>query len=265
MYLKNVNGQIVVDCYTMCVALPFEYTESSYRSTPYYSMLGTKVKFLGVGMMAFFKNEEEVRAIDRATWHPLTIPMLITGEPNLIETKEIAFAPGAKARKCQLLFYNKGDPFMVTDEAIAESDAMMMVLSRLNQGKLDFLMPEVVTELLADAQSLNGVNLRIPSEELETFVGKRYRDPSNPDREYRFHRGKVDPNRMIAYNTRTEMHKGSTYSALFGEDVQQGMLNAIVRNDAGVRDRANLMEKVIRGMDMDDEAQKDFTTRTEQP
>ena len=264
MYLKVDGNRMLVDCYAMCVALPFEYTETSYRSTPYYSMLGSKVKYLGIGMQCFFTTEKAYESFDNAKWYPLGIPLLLTSEPNEIETKEIAFGPGARTRKVILHTYFKGGAFLVNRESIKESDCMMMTLSRLEQGKFDFLTPEVVVSIINDAQSMNGLDLRIPSEETEIFVGERYRDPTNTDQKYRFHKGKNDPHKMVSFNTRTEMHKGSTYSALFGEDVQQGMINAIVRNDAGVRDQAGLVEALITGKDMDKYAQQDFVTKTKE-
>lgn len=262
MYLKIENGRAIVDCYAMALYVDHEFTEAAYRNLPYYSIIGTKVQFLGIGMMRFFGNETEMKNPDSVKAHPLGIPMLIMSEPSEIDAGNVRFSRTGPLRKCAILTYYKGDAILTSTEAIKNSDAAMMVLSRLEQGKLDYLTPEVSVGILRDTQDFNKVGFRIPSEEEEIFVAERYRDPDNPTRKYRYHEGKIkDPTNMVSYNARVEMHQGSSFSGLMGEDVQQGLILACNREEEGIRVPQTSFEALIRGEDMTSWAERDYTTK----
>lgn len=257
---KTVNGQMLVDCYALEVYLPHEYVNSAYRGAPFYSMLGSKVKFLGVGNMRFFKNEKELADPESVKSHPLGTPMLITSEPAEIDVREVRLSKGGQLRKCVVLTYYKGDLFLVSTGTIKTTDAMMMTLSRLEQGKLDHVTPEVAVSIIHDCEIMNGLSLRIPSEELEIFVGERYRDPSSPRFKYRHHEGEVDPDTMISHNMRTDAIQSTTFQGLTHEDVNSALLAAINRKDAGIVDEPTMMERLMRGLDMEDLKKSDYGT-----
>lgn len=250
--LKQVGNQIIVDAFAMDVYLQAEYITTAYRGSPYYSVLGTKVRFLGVGMMRFYKTQKEADNPENVQAHPLGIPMLITTEPYNIDVRDVRFSKNGPLRKCVVMSYNKGDVFLTNTEVIKNVDAMMMILSRLEQGKLDFIPPEVAVQIFHDCENMNGISLRIPSEEMEIFVAERYRDPSHPTRKYRFHTGAVDPDSMVSHNMRTDAIQSTTFQAVVHEDINSALLAAVNRKESGKIDDPSPFERVIRGLSMED-------------
>lgn len=250
-YLKKTEDkQVLVDTYALRVMLPEEYRTLSYRSTPYYSMLGTKCRYLGIGMMRFFNNEKELENEESVKCHPLGIPVLITSEPDSVDVYNTRYSKNGPLRRCLVLTFYKGDKFMVSSEAIQNPDACMMYLARLEQGKLDMYDPKVAIEMLRDVQIMNKLNLRIPPEDEEIFVVERYRDPDSPGRKARYHTGNFEPDSMISHNSRVESHKTTTYSAVFGEDLNSALISAVNRYDAGIRDEATMAESLFLSRDM---------------
>lgn len=261
-YLRKTEDKaILADCYCIHVYLPAEYQELTYRSTPFYSMLGTKCRYLGVGMMRFFQNEKELDDPEKVKCYPLGIPALITSEPSTVDIDELRYTPNGPLRKVMILTFYRGDKFMVTSEAIQNSDACMMYLSRLEQGKLSMYDPTVAISMLRDVQVMNKLSLRIPSEEEEIFVVERYRDPDQPSRKARFHTGNFEPDSMISYSGRVSTQKTTTYSALFGEDISQSLVTSINRFDDGTRDDPSMAEALFRGMDMSGFAEEEERDR----
>lgn len=256
--LKVVDHKMIVDCHAMEVYLPHEYTTAAYRGTPFYSVLGTQIRFLGVGNMRFFATEKDMQNPESVKSHPLGIPMLITSEPAEVDSREVRLSKGGRLRKCVVLTYMKGDSFLINTDVIKTTDAMMMLLSRLEQGKLDHIPPEVVVKVIRDCESMNGINLRIPSEEMEIFVAERYRDPAYPTRKYRYHTGAVDPDSMISHNMRTDAMQSTTYQGITHEDINSALVAAVNRKAAGIIDEPTLMERVTRGLDMEDLKTADF-------
>ena len=74
---KTPSKEMLCDCYAIHVYLPAEYMDTSYRGSPYYSVIGTKVKFLCCGNIRFFKSEAELQQPEKVKTHPLAIPMLV--------------------------------------------------------------------------------------------------------------------------------------------------------------------------------------------
>lgn len=252
------KNQMIVDCYSIELYLPAEYADSAYRGSSYYSVLGTKIKFLGIGNIRFFRTQKEVDNPDGVKVYPFAVPMLLTTEPSEVDIREIKFSPQSRLRKCIILSYNKGDRFLVNTETIKNTDSMMMLLSRLEQGKLDFIPPEVAVQCVADCETMNGISLRIPSEEMEIFVAERYRDPSQPGRKYRFHTGTVaPPDNVISHNMRTDAIQGTTYQAITHEDINSALIASINRKKDGIIDDPTTMERIVRGLDMEDLKQSD--------
>ena len=256
--LKESGSKMIVDSFGMDVYLPAEYINSAYRGSPYYSVLGTKVRFLGVGSMRFFKNQKEMDEPDELQSYPLGIPMLITTEPNGVDVREVKLSKTGPVRKCVVMSYLKGDVFLTNTEVIKNVDAMMMLLSRLEQGKLDYIPPEVAVQLIHDCERMNGISLRIPSEEMEIFVAERYRDPTYPTRKYRFHTGAADPDRMISHNMRTDAIQGTSFQGVMHEDINSALVAAVNRKASGIVDEPSPFERVIRGLDMEEYKKADY-------
>lgn len=257
--LKDTGTQMIVDSFAMEVYLPAEYVNSAYRGAPYYSVLGTKIRMLGIGMIRFFSSQKQLDDPESVKAYPLGIPMMITTEPREVDVRDVRFSKGGPLRKCVILSYTKGDTFLVNNEVIKNSDVMMMVLSRLEQGKFDYIPPEVAVQIVHDCEKMNGISLRIPSEELEIFVAERYRDPSHPTRKYRFHTGAVDPDSMVSHNMRTDAIQSSTYTAVMHEDINSALVAAVNRKEAGIVEDPAPFERIVRGLDMDEYKEADYT------
>jgi len=262
-YIIEKNNQYLVDCYAIDLYLPAEYMTSAYRGSPYYSVLGTKVKFLGVGNIRFYRNQKEVDNPEGVKVYPFVVPMLLTGEPDEIDVQDVKFSQKGPARKCIVLSYNKGSTFLVNTEAIKNIDAMMMLLSRLEQGKLDFIPPEVAAQAVPDCERMNGISLRIPSEEMEIFVAERYRDPTQPTRKYRFHTGNVQPDQIVSHNMRTDAIQGTTFQAIMHEDINSSLIASVNRRRDGIVDEPSAMERIVRGLDMEEYKKDDYNVELE--
>ncbi|MCM1295216.1 MAG: hypothetical protein NC311_06715 [Muribaculaceae bacterium] len=197
--------------------------------------------------------------------YPLGIPMLITTEPYEVDVRDVRLSKNGPPRKCVVMSYNKGDAFLTNNEVIKNVDAMMMLLSRLEQGKLDYMPPEVAVQIIRDCEKMNGINLRIPSEEMEIFVAERYRDPSHPTRKYRYHTGAVDPDSMVSHNMRTDAIQGTTFQGVMHEDINSALVAAVNRKDSGVIDDPSPFERVIRGLDMEEYKKADHGDQSSPP
>lgn len=256
--LKKVNTQMLVDTFAMQVYLPADYAGSGYRALSYYSVLGSRVKYFAVGNMRFFKNQKELDDPESVPCHQLALPTLILSEPTSIDIEEIKLSKGGRPRKCIILTYMRDDLFIVNTECIVNSDITMMLLSRLEMGKLDHLSPEVVVSATRDCERINKINLRIPSEELEIFIAERYRDPAHPSRAYRYHTGAVDPDDMVSRSMRVDAMQSTTYQGLTHEDVNSALITASNRKMSGVIDDIMPMEAIVRGLDMEDLKKSDY-------
>ena len=261
MYLKtNDKNQMIVETYAMEAYFPVEYMDSAYRGAAYYSLLGTRAKVLGVGNIRFMRNEKELSNPDSVPCYPLGIPMLIVTEPSEIDVSEVKLSKTGEPRKSLILRFFKGDQFMVNTEAIKGTEAMMMILSRLEQGKLDHVPVETAISILRDCERINGINLRIPSEEAEIFVAERYRDPSSPTRKYRYHTGKVaDPMNPVSYNTRTDAMKSTTFQGVMHEDINNALIVASNKRTRGEYDEPTMFERVVRGLDLEQYKKADYS------
>lgn len=256
-HFREDKHQIFVDCYAIELYLPADYVDKAYRGAEYYVVLGNKVRYLGVGNIRYFSTAKEMENTEKVETYPFSVPMFLTSEPTEIDTRKVKFSPSAKERDCVVLTFYKGDRFLVNTEIIKNNKAMMMVLTRLEQGKFDHLPPEVVVQTIRDCESLNGINLRIPSEELEIFVAERYRDPTNPSRKYRYHTGAVDPDKLVTYNMRVDAMQSTTFQGVTHEDINNALISAVNRKADGIIDEPTPYECIIRGIPLDDLKKQD--------
>ena len=51
---RQANNATYVDSFAMEVYLPFEYMGKAYQGYEYYALIGSNVRFYGIGMMRFF-------------------------------------------------------------------------------------------------------------------------------------------------------------------------------------------------------------------
>ena len=65
---------------------------------------------------------------------------------------------------------------------------------------------------------------------------------------------------MISHNMRTDAIQSTTFQGLTHEDVNSALLAAINRKDAGIVDEPTMMERLMRGLDMEDLKKSDYGT-----
>lgn len=245
---KTVGTVKYVDIFAIEVYLPYDYLEKAYRGLNYYSLVGTKVKYFGVGNMRFFNNQKEMDSPVGVPVYTLGIPMIITGEPTDIDTREVQFTSGGPSRKCIVLTFYKNDEFLCNTDAIKGNDNVMIYLTRLLGGKLNHVSPEEAVGILQDVQKMNGIKLRIPSEEEEIFIAERYRSDRDPSKKARLI-DSTNPDKIVSLNMRQEAMKSTTYQALTHEDVNTSLISSVNRIRSGIVDKPTPVEIITRGLD----------------
>lgn len=250
---REAKGSIFVGDYAVEVYLPYGYMGKAYRGFEYYSIIGSNVRFFGVGMMRIFSNEKELENPLSVETIPLGIPMLITSAPSNIDVRDVQYTKNGPIRRCIVLLYYKDDQFMTTTECIKSSNNVMIIMNQLEGGKLDYFPPDAMVQLFQDVQSYNNVKLRIPTEEEEIFVAERYRDPANHNKKARLSET-MDPDKLISYNMRQEGMNTSTYQAWTNEDINTSLIVSSNRHKKGITDKIGPMEAIVRGLDMSEYA-----------
>lgn len=254
---REKDNVVYVDCYAIELYLPYDYLDKEYRGIPYYTVIGTKVQYFGVGNMKFFNSQKEMENPLSVPIQTLGVPMILITEPSDIDTRDVVFTKGGKSRKCIVLTYYKDDQFLCDMNAIKRNECDMILMSRLEGGKLDHTTPEEAFNILNDSQRMNGVSLRVPPEELEIFVSERYRMGTEDGGSQRLRMADsdetdVDMDDIVSLNMRQEAMNTTTYQALTHEDINSALISSVNRTNRGVVDDPTIMERVVRGMDMSD-------------
>lgn len=248
---RQSNNATYVNCFALEVYLPFDYMGKAYQGYEYYALVGSNVRFFGIGMMRKFDNEKQMENPNSIQCYPLGIPMRVESSPSSIDIREVQFTKNGPIRKVIVLTFYKGDAFLVDNNLIQSSNNMMILLRLLEGGKLSFFPPDAMVQVLSDCEKFNKINLRVPSEEEEIFIAERYRNPANHYKKARLS-SNVDPDNLTAYNMRQDTMQTSTYQAWIGEDISTSLIVSANRHAAGVVDDPTIMERIVRNMDMDD-------------
>lgn len=245
------DDKIIVNCYAVELYLPAEYADMNYRGTPYYAILGVKVKYLGIGNFRFFNSEKEMEHPEEIPTYPYVVPMLLTAQPTDIEVRDVQFKANGRIRKCIVLTFIKGDEFLCNTNVIKSGDPVMMYMARLEGGKLDHIPPEVAISGLHDAEEFSGISLRIPAEDEEVFVSARYRNPRHPTQEYRYYDGPPETDKIISNNARTDAQQMGTFAGVMFEDINNTLITSVNRANRGEVGEVTPFEAVVRGLPMD--------------
>lgn len=246
---KTEKNKIFLTAYAMEIYLPYDYLTSGYRATPCYSLIGEKVRFYGVGNFRVFSSASEMDQPLKVNCYPLVVPTMLTSEPFEIDTREVQFIPNGIVRKCIVLTYHKDDIVVSNTTCIKSLNNVMITLARLDGGKLDNIPPELAISAVTEAERLNGVNLKMPSEETEMYISERYRNPNNRNQKYRFSE-KQNNDKVVSYNMREEAMQTTTYQAITHEDINNSLITSINRKKSGIIDDPTPMERVVRGLDL---------------
>lgn len=255
---REDKEKILVNTYAIDVFLPYEYIGSEYRGTPYYSVIGTQVKYLAIGNFRVYKNEKEFENPLSVPTYVLGIPMTVLSKPSEIDTRDVQFTKSGPIRKCVVLTFMKNDEFLSNYNSISTNNHIMMMLGRLEGGKMTSIPPSVMIQIIPDAEKMNRVNLRIPPEELEIYVSERYRNPDKPSQKRRFSDSiDDDSDRSVSYRMREEAMETTTYQAITHEDVNTALLVSVNRKRNGIINEPTLAERITRGLDISDIVEKD--------
>lgn len=254
-----------VDAYAVELYLPYDYLEKAYRGLNYYEVAGTKVRFFCVGNMRFFESQKEMENPNKIPTHVIGVPMIVTSVPSEIDTRDVVLTPGTQPRKTIVLTFYRNDVFIENMNCLQSSNNVMILLNRIESGKLDHVLPDEAAQMLQDVQTMNKAKLRIPSEEEEMLIAERYRDPSNHMKKARMHEGEIkSPDELVSLNMRQEAQTATTYQAITHEDINTSLISSINRFDKGIVDEPTIMERVVRSMDMSDLiAERDARLSTE--
>lgn len=250
---KEVKDKILVNTHAIDVFVPYEYVGAEYRGTIFYAVVGTQVKYLAICNMRVYKNAKEFDNPLSVPTYVLGIPMVVVAKPTEIDVQDVQFTKNGPKRKCVVLTFMNGDEFISNHNAIKTHNHVMMLLNKLDGGKLTFIPPHIIVDLIGLAQKMNGVNLRIPPEIVEMYVSERYRDPDNTSRKLRFN-DKIDEDsdRIVSYRMREEAMQTSTYQAITHEDINNALITSVNRKKHGIISEPTLAERITRGLDISD-------------
>lgn len=247
--LRTEKERILVNCYAIDVFIPPEYVGSEYRGTPYYSVIGNQVKyFAGLCNMRIYRNEKEFNNPLTTKTYPLGIPISVICRPSDIDPRDVQFTKSGPIRKRIVLTFYKNDEFMSNTNVIANSAHMMIILGRIEGGKLDAIPPRVLYSIMRDAEKMNYMNLRISDEELQAFIAERFRDPDNPSRRLRHSDVDEDSDRTLSYRMRVDAMQTTTFQAITHEDINNSLITSVNRKRKGIVNEPTAVERIVRGM-----------------
>ena len=244
--------KILVDAYAVEVYIPAEYVGSEYRGTPYYAIIGNQVKYFAMGNFKVFQTQKELEDPLKVKTYVLGIPMVVLCKPTEIDTKEVRFTRNGPIRRCVVMTFYKNDEFISNTATIASSANVMMMMGRISSGKLTYIPPTIVASIVPDGEKMNGVNLRIPPEELEMYISERYRDPKHPTQKLRFATG-VDPysDQLLSYRMREEAMQTTTYQSITHEDPNNAVITSVNQRREGKVFEPTTVEIITRGLPID--------------
>lgn len=250
---RKEKEKILVDTYAVDVFVPAEYVGSEYRGTPYYSVVGDQVRYFAIANFRVYQNEKQLNDPLTVKTYPLGIPMTILCKPTERDTRDVQFTKDGPIRRCVVLTFYKNDEFVSNDAAISTSNHMMMLLGRLSGGKLTYIPPAVISQIIPIGEKMNGINLRISPEELEMYIAERYRNPNNTAQKLRFSDTvKDDSDRMVSYRMREESMQTTSFQAITHEDPNNAFITSINRKRKGIYNEPTIPERIARGMSIDD-------------
>lgn len=241
-FFKVVGEDIIVTAPIVEVYVPYDYFTSQL-----YEVVGDNVRYYAVANFKVFKNEKERENRENIATYPLGIPLFVMAHPSEIDTQEVSFKKNGITRRSIVLTFYKDDKFIVNRSCIKSADNVMVLMQRLESGKLDNIPPAMVADMLDYGQQLNSVSLNLPSEMVKIFVAERYHDPNNQSRKLRFSKAKNTDDDIVSYNMREEAMQSTTYQAVTFEDINSAVITSINRKNAGIKDEPTYMEKIIRG------------------
>ena len=245
---KKVDTKMIVTAPIVEAYLPFEYAEKDL-----YYMKGERVEFFGVCNIKYFQSEDELENRVSAPTIPIGISMMMISDPTDIEIMEVQFYPNGPFRKCIVLRYYQDDEFMCNTLLIKSANNVSSIMNMLENGKLTFIPIKHVTEVIQDAQDMNGINLKLPMESLEAMILDRYRDPNNRSKKYRFAKNK-DSDNITSVTPREDTMTSTTYQAVTFEDINTSLISSVNRARAGIVDEPTTMETLIRGGSIEDKS-----------
>lgn len=238
---KMKGDSIIVNAPILEVYLP-----ADYASAELYQVIGSNSKWFGIANFKTFRSESQLDHREIVPTYPLGISSFILSTPSETDIDDVLFKKDGVIRKCIILRFFVGDVFCIDRNLIKSADNVVILMTRLEAGKLDNVPPHIVKDIIRYAEKINGMNLKLPDSHIDALVAERYRDPNNHSRKLRFSNDN-NTDKVVSVNPREDAMTSTTYQGITFEDINNSIVAACNRKKAGITDEATIMEKIIRG------------------
>lgn len=220
------------------------YIPQSYFEGKFAEDQGSAIKVMGIFNVGFFENDKltKMKIINLPTW----IHLFLYDH----ETRKVELPGEPVAVPCRVLKYFKGNKIM-SSAVIEDSSNAELFLKFITQGKLPPSIPyDKVLDVWRKNQSLNGINLGVPSVIEELILSAAYRDKNNPSSKFAHVIGK-DPKGVSQYDykmasIRQICQYTSTFSAITFEDIDSMITSSLNRTRDKTPEMQSPLEEIIK-------------------
>ena len=220
------------------------YIPQSYFENKFAEDQGSEVKVMGLFNIGFFENDKltNMKILNLPTWINLFLYDYESRKVNL---------PGETLPvPCRVIKYFKGNKVM-SSGVIEDSSNAELFLKFITQGKLPPSIPyESAIHVWRKNQSLNGINLGVPSVIEELILSAAYRDKNNPSSKFAFVIGKgTEGVTQFDYkmaSIRQICQYTSTFSAITFEDIDSMITTSLNRTRDKTPEMRSPLEDVIK-------------------
>jgi hypothetical protein len=233
----GLRTQVTFTGNKMKIYLPSYFLEDGSMAT----IIGRRVST--IGLYWFSVNEK---------YYEMQIPVKISFEFSEREKKKTRLKPNMPDIEYNIFTLENGDAFLYDVNYKESIDDVTFFIQKLIEGaKLPpTLSYEEVLNVYLKALEVTKINskLGVGAVTLEFILSELYRDKKNTSNPFRL---KYDAKTVSPYDYRMlrivkipEMN--STFTGITGEDINQQLISAILRNREGKKERVSPIEKIIR-------------------
>jgi hypothetical protein len=241
--LKEKDGKIIVESAVMEVLIPKAYGDKGI-----FMELSDYFSFFCVCVARFFENKTHYDngvGVDKVAYFPITIPVMVSSKPSLNYQEAVSVPKGSPLKDFYKLVYYKGDEFIIDKMYVKQTSNIKAALGVFDDGKMDFLSPEIQAEVLNSLGSYNDASLPLPPECVEVMVASKSMSVKDSSKYARFIESDKLEEAVVSLNPR-QMVMNTTSSRMFAfEDVNKALLVSTSRHSDGIIDKANEVERII--------------------
>ena len=220
------------------------YIPQSYFESKFAEDQGTSIKVMGIFNVGFFENDKltAIKVINLPTWIHIFL--------YDYENRKVELPGESEPVPCRVIKYFKDNKIM-NSAVIEDSSNAELFLKFITQGKLPPSIPYSKTlSVWKKNQSLNGINLGVPSVIEELILSASYRDKSNPAIKFAQVVGK-DPKGVSDYDykmasIRQICQYTSTFSAMTFEDIDSMITTSVNRTREKTPEMQSPIEEIIK-------------------